>query len=83
MLGPTSAAHSQWRRITRIREPSLEELQMFPVTSIDIVSTERSRRLEGYRTWSRRRHQTAGADADDVARPEHGHHPVLRPAFGR
>jgi hypothetical protein len=56
---------------------------MFPVTSIDIVGTERSRRLEGYRTWSRRRHQTAGADADDVARPEHGHHSVLRPAFGR
>ncbi|MEP6649821.1 MAG: hypothetical protein ABJA74_07885 [Lapillicoccus sp.] len=56
---------------------------MFPITTVDIVSAERSRRLEGYRGWSRRRHQSAGADADDTARPQDGHRPVLRPAFGR
>ena len=56
---------------------------MFPTTTVDTVSTDRSRRLEGYRGWSRRRHQTAGADADDVARPNEGHRPVLPPAFGR
>ena len=56
---------------------------MFPTTTVDTVSADRSRRLEGYRGWSRRRHQTAGSDADDTARPIEGHRPGLRPAFGR
>lgn len=56
---------------------------MFPITTTDIVSAERSRRLEGFRSWSRRRNQSAGADADDTTRPLEGHRPVLRPAFGR
>ena len=56
---------------------------MFPITTVDTVSADRSRRLEGYRGWSRRRHQTAGPDADDSARPLDGHRPALWPAFGR
>lgn len=56
---------------------------MFPITTTDIVSADRSRRLEGYRTWSRRRNQAAGSDVDDNARPVQGHRPTLRPAFGR
>ena len=56
---------------------------MFPTATTDLVSTERGRRLEGYRTWSRRRHQSAGVVADDPARPAGGHRPALRPAFGR
>ena len=55
---------------------------MFPITTVEIVSADRSRRLEGYRGWSRRRHQSAGPNADDSARPLEGHRPVLRPAFG-
>ena len=56
---------------------------MFPITTVDTVYADRSRRLEGYRGWSRRRHQTAGPDADDSARPLDGHRPALWPAFGR
>ena len=56
---------------------------MFPMTTVDTVSADRSRRLEGYRGWSHRRHQPAGPDADDTSRPIEGHRPVLRPAFSR
>ena len=49
---------------------------MFPITTVDTVSADRSRRLEGYRGWSHRRHQPAGPDADDTPRPVEGHRPV-------
>ena len=55
---------------------------MFPVTTLEIVSTERSRRHEGFRTWSRRRNVSARVDGDDTAQPLMGHRPTLRPALG-
>lgn len=55
---------------------------MFPITT-DIVTADRSRRLEGFRGWSRRRHQTAGSEVGDIARPVEGHRSTFRPAFGR
>jgi hypothetical protein len=55
---------------------------MFPVTT-EIVTSERTHRLEGYLRWSHRRGQVAGAAAADVPRPVVGHRPVLRLAYGR
>ncbi len=53
---------------------------MFPVTT-EIVTTDRSRRLEGFHRWSLRRHQSAGPEVGDPGRPVEGHRPALRPAF--
>lgn len=55
---------------------------MFPITT-QVVASERSRRLEGYRRWSHRHGQPAGVDANDTPRPVSGHRPVLRVAFAR
>ncbi len=55
---------------------------MFPI-STEVVSAERTHRLEGFRRWSHRRGQVAGLEADDTARPATGHRPVLRLAVGR
>jgi hypothetical protein len=60
-----------------------KECEMFPVSTIDIVTTERTRRLEGYRAWSHRQGRSAGPEAADTVRPDHGHRPSLRIAFGR
>jgi hypothetical protein len=57
-----------------------KERTVFPVTT-DIVTADRSRRLEGFHRWSHRRHQSAGPEVGDVARPIDGHRPTLRPAF--
>lgn len=55
---------------------------MFPITA-DVVTAERSRRLEGYRRWSHRHGRTAGPDVDDTPRPVQGHRPSLRAAWVR
>jgi hypothetical protein len=59
-----------------------EENAMFPTTT-DVVTAERTHRLEGYRRWSRRHGQVAGREADDTEPPAVGHRPVLRLALGR
>lgn len=56
---------------------------MFPIATTEIVTAERSRRLEGFRTWSRRRNRSTPADVDETSRPLHGHRPTLRAAVGR
>ena len=52
---------------------------MFPITN-EMVTTERTRRLEGYRRWSHRHGYVAGVEANDPPRPSHGHRPLLRAA---
>jgi hypothetical protein len=50
---------------------------MFPVHTPEMVRAEQSRRLEGFRLWSRRRGQSDGALGVDYApRQEKGHHPT-------
>lgn len=56
---------------------------MFPIATAQIVTAERSRRLEGFRAWSRRRHPSGPADVTETTRPLQGHRPSLRPALGR
>ncbi|MDQ2782432.1 hypothetical protein [Lapillicoccus sp.] len=53
---------------------------MFPITP-QVVSADRSRRLENYRRWSHRHGQVAGFDANDAPRPVSGHSHTLRAAF--
>lgn len=60
---------------------------MFPIT-IDVVSADRSRRLEGSATGSPRRPSSAGSDAENtenVGNADHSvrHHRAFRPVFGR
>ena len=47
---------------------------MFPVHTPEIIRAEQSRRLEGFRLWSRRRGQSSGSLGVDYApRQEKGH----------
>ena len=58
---------------------------MFPIT-IDVVSADRSRRLEGSATGSSRRPGSTDSDADHADHADHPvrrHHGAFRPVFGR
>ena len=60
---------------------------MFPIT-IDVVTAERSRRLEGFANRSRRRLRSADSDTQDAQdgvgdhRPDRRHPQSYRPALG-
>ncbi len=55
---------------------------MFPIT-IDVVTADRSRRLEGSATGSPRRPSSADSAADNADRQVRRHHGAYRPVFGR
>jgi len=57
---------------------------MLPIHTPEVVRAEQSRRLEGFRLWSRRRGQSSGSLGVDYApRQEKGHQrPVNLPALG-